>query len=348
MTMVSPHQAPSSENFFWHPVAKASDLVNEQILSVRLLNQEFVIWQNSNRQLSAMPNQCPHRGARLSLGKVINDTLQCPYHGWCFQSSGQCSRIPALPEFSPTNKHAVKTYPVQERFGLLWLQLEQDYSQSPSAELLKQSQLLPAFEAASDEHLRSILCGPYHVKSSAPRLVENFLDMAHFSFVHDGYLGDAKLPQVANYQVERGNTHLKATACKAWQPQSNAHSTQSALIEYEYFLAHPYSAVLTKIPPEGASAKTNYRESIALWVCPDSPTTCKVWFTLAVADHDTPEAVFQQFQDTIFLQDQPVLESQQPALLPVSQDLEIHCAADKTSAAYRRLLKDWGIQWGVC
>lgn len=342
------HDCLATEAFFWHPVGLSTDFLPEKSVAICLLNQELVIWRDSKFNLSAMPDQCPHRGAKLSLGQVVNDQLTCAYHGWRFQNSGQCSQIPALPEFTPSPKHCVKTYPVEEKYGLVWVQLKSDFSTTANSEILKTSHLLPQFLAASDSHLRSVVCGPYTVQSSAPRLVENFLDMAHFSFVHEGYLGDAQLPQVANYTVERSATSIKATACKAWQPQSNAHSTQSALIEYEYYLDHPYSAVLTKIPPDGASAKNNYRESIALWICPVTPTECKVWFTLAVADFETEDAIFQQFQDTIFLQDQPILESQRPALLPVYQDTELHCAADKTSAMYRRLLKDWGISFGVC
>ena len=336
------------EAYFWHPVGLSTDFVAQQSKAVHLLDVELVVWRDSQQQISVMLDQCPHRGAKLSLGQVVQDQIICPYHGWRFTSSGQCNQIPALPEFTPGAKHCTKTFQAKEQYGLVWVRLLAEHPDLEQNETLQSSSFFPQFLASHDSHLRSVLCGPYTVQSSAPRLVENFLDMAHFSFVHEGYLGDAQLPQVANYEVALTAGTLKASSCKAWQPQSNAHSTQSALIEYEYYLDHPYSAVLSKVPPSGASAKDNYRESIALWICPETPTRCKVWFTLAVADFETEDAVFQAFQDTIFLQDQPILESQKPALLPVYQDTELHCAADKTSAMYRRLLKQWGIRFGVC
>jgi phenylpropionate dioxygenase-like ring-hydroxylating dioxygenase large terminal subunit len=90
---------------------------------------------------------------------------------------------------------------------------------------------LPTFEAEADTRLRKINCGPYDVATSAPRIVENFLDMSHFSFVHEGWLGARGSPAIEDYQVDLTATGLLATGCKAWQPQSNLHSTEPALVE---------------------------------------------------------------------------------------------------------------------
>jgi phenylpropionate dioxygenase-like ring-hydroxylating dioxygenase large terminal subunit len=69
---------------------------------------------------------------------------------------------------------------------------------------------------------------------------------------------------------------------------------------------------------------------------------------LAVADFATEAAQLQAFQHTIFTQDQPVLESQRPACLPLDVRAEVHTAADKASAAYRRFLRQAGIRFGTC
>src|SRR5690606_40517316 len=127
---------------------------------------------------------------------------------------------------------------------------------------------------------------------------------------------------------------LRATECKAWQPQSNLHSTAPAQVEYGYEVTGPYTAVLTKIPEAATVAVAGWREAIALFICPLEPERSRVWFRLAVADFDSSDDKLRAFQDTIFRQDQPVLESQRPKRLPLDRRAELHTAADRASSAY--------------
>jgi len=272
---------------------------------------------------------------------VCAGQLECPYHGWQFVGRGDCVHVPALPGFVPSPKHSARTFEAQEVYGLLWVRLAK-----PATESVANS--LPGFGAETDARLRKVNCGPYDVATSAPRIVENFLDMAHFGFVHEGWLGARDATAIADYQVTPTPTGLLATNCRAWQPQSNLHSTQTALVEYSYEVTAPYTAVLTKIPEAGTTAVDGWRESIALLICPVSPQFSRVWFRLAVADFESPDEKLQAFQHTIFTQDQPVLESQTPRSLPLNLQAEAHTAADKASAAYRRYLMQSGITFGTC
>lgn len=98
-------------------------------------------------------------------------------------------------------------------------------------------------------------------------------------------------------------------------------------------------------------ALADFRESIALFVCPVTAESSRVWFRLAMNDFASPDAALQAFQHTIFMQDQPVLESQRPRLLPISETAavrELHTAADRSAAAYRRYLRSRGISVGTC
>ena len=323
-----------TERTLWHPVAQSSEVVDAP-LSVQLLNEAVVLWRNADGQTQAFVDRCPHRGARLSMGRVENGHLECPYHGWQFTSGGQCVKVPAVPDFTPPASQRVKAFEVQEAYGLVWVRLEAGDSQ------------LPVFAAESDEHLRKVNCGPYDVAASAPRIIENFLDMSHFGFVHEGWLGSRDATAIAAYKVETTPTGVMATGCKAVQPQSNLHSTQAAEVEYTYEVTAPYTAVLTKIPEEGSS-KQGWREQIGLFICPITPETSRVWFRLAVADFESTDEQLQTFQHTIFVQDQPVLESQLPKALPLDPRAEMHSAADRMSSAYRRFLKSQAITFGVC
>ena len=108
-------------------------------------------------------------------------------------------------------------------------------------------------------------------------------------------------------------------------------------MEYTYQVTAPYTAVLTKLPDAQSVALQNFRESIALFICPVAPALSRVWFRLAVADFESSDEKLRDFQHTIFSQDRPVLESQTPACLPLDPRAELHTAADKSSAAYRTI-----------
>jgi phenylpropionate dioxygenase-like ring-hydroxylating dioxygenase large terminal subunit len=323
------------EGQHWHPVAD-SEAVAGSPVAARLLDENLVLWRDAAGAVHAWPDRCPHRGARLSLGRVENGRLECAYHGWQFDGAGQCTHVPALPQFVPPKTHCVQAYEAREARGLVWVRL------------LPGGAELPAFAAEDDARLRKLNCGPYDVEASAPRIVENFLDLSHFAFVHEGWLGARGASAIDAYSVEETPDGLRATGCKAWQPQSNLHSTAPAQVEYTYEVTAPYTAVLTKVPEQGTVAVPDWRESIALFICPLAPERSRVWFRLAVADFKSSDEKLRAFQDTIFRQDQPVLESQVPKRLPLDVRAELHTAADRASSAYRRYLSRQGTTFGVC
>lgn len=326
------------EKELWHPVA-LGDAVTDAPLAVELLERNLVLWRDGSGVVQAWADKCPHRGARLSLGRVCEGRLECPYHGWQFGSNGQCVHVPALPDFVPPATHMARSYFCTEHYGLVWVRMVASHDAVTHG--------MPAFEAEDDAQLRKVNCGPYDVATSAPRIVENFLDMAHFSFVHEHWLGSRETAQIADYRVHGTPTGLRATGCMAMQPKSNLHSVASAQVQYSYEVTAPYAAVLTKCPDEGSVSVAGYREAIGLFICPMGHERSRVWFRLAVADFTSLDQSLRDFQHTIFTQDQPVLESQTPKRLPLDLRAEMHTSADKASSAYRRFLSQQSITFGV-
>ena len=329
------------EETHWHPVALA-EYVAQQPLAATLLERELVLWRDAAGAVHAWADQCPHRGARLSMGHVVDGRLECAYHGWQFAPGGRCAHVPALPAFVPPESHCARTYNACEKYGMVWVQIALAIGTVSDA-----GSGVPAFVAEDDAHLRKLNCGPYDVATSAPRIVENFLDMAHFGFVHEGSLGTRSATAIDDYRVEATAHGIMATQCRAWQPQSSVHATGPAQVEYSYEVTAPFSAVLTKLPDPARASATGYRESIALFICPLGPEASRVWFRLAMADFVAPDSKLREFQHAIFMQDKPVLESQNPKLLPLDLRAELHTPADKASSAYRRHLKQLGITFGV-
>lgn len=319
----------------WHPVAIAENLAINQIVSSQLLDTRIILWRDSNDHLHAWEDRCPHRGTQLSLGSIKDGKVVCAYHGWHFGSEGRCQHIPALPLLSEANlKAQVGTYLTAERYGFIWVCLG-----TPT-------QAIPLFPEFDDHELRKVWCGSYEVASSGPRIVENFLDMAHFAFVHEGILGVEQQARIADYQVERfSNTAygsgILATNCRAWQPQASKSADGGYEVDYTYRVVRPLLAVLTK---QYGNSK---REAISLHVQPLTETSSRVWIILALADFVSSDADLRAFQDTIFLQDRPILESQHPQKLPLVAGIEVSVACDRMSLAYRRYLQELGLQYGV-
>ena len=326
----------------WHPVAR-SDALGDAPLAALLLEHELVLWRDAAGVAHAWSDRCPHRGARLSAGRVLHVAgvpggarLECPYHGWRFGADARCAEVPALPGFVPPPGHRACAYGALERHGMVWVRLAPGEAEPP------------LFPAEADPRLRKLACGPYDVATSAPRVVENFLDMAHFGFVHDGSLGARAHPEIADHRVEEGAHGVRATGCRAWQPVSSIHATGGALVDYTYEVVAPYTALLSKAPDPSRVARADFRESIALFVCPTGPESCRVWFRLAMTDFEASDESMRAFQHTIFMEDAPILVSQRPRRLPLAPEAELHSAADRTSAAYRRYLRRLGVTYGTC
>lgn len=314
----------------WWPVCLATDLGTAP-LGVRLLDQALVLWRDALGQPVAMVDRCPHRGAQLSLGRVVEGTLQCPYHGWRFEPTGRCVGIPAQPGFAPPARSGVCRHAVAEHEGLIWVSLDPaDADPHPLPDLRH----LPA---------RRLVYGPFDVATSAPRAVENFLDTSHFAFVHEGWLGAADHPEVPPYEVTHtADGRPVIEAYKAWQPRASAASEGGDWVTYRYEVLSPYSALLSKQGDAGGP-----QDSYTIWACPTTPDSCRLWFAQYTTDAVSSDDVLRDFQVEIFSQDRPVLESQQPKRLPLSGG-EAHSAADRLSAAYRRYLQACGITFGVC
>ena len=133
--------------------------------------------------------------------------------------------MPALPHFQPGTAQQAKAVAVAERMGLVWVCL--DVANAEQA-------IWPTFAAEWNADMRKLNAGPYDVATSAPRIVENFLDMSHFSFVHDGWLGEAGHSEIPDISSQENETGFKITQSQVWQPNTSALSTKGGMVSYSY------------------------------------------------------------------------------------------------------------------
>ena len=111
----------SSEMGAWVPVGSISCLSGLDPLEIEIMGHKFAVW-HSGDEWSVVNNECPHRMAPLSLGRVKGKCLECPYHGWTFSSNGTLQSIPHLERDATlqADSRAVESYPVHLTGDLIW------------------------------------------------------------------------------------------------------------------------------------------------------------------------------------------------------------------------------------
>ncbi|NQU71237.1 MAG: aromatic ring-hydroxylating dioxygenase subunit alpha [Rhodospirillales bacterium] len=223
--------------------------------------------------------------------------------------------------------------PVQERYGHVWTSLG-----TPERDLLD----MPEF---AEEGRRLITCGGITVRTSPLRIVENFLDLAHFPYVHTDILGIEPQTDVADYKVEirQPEDEIWATECRFFQPQAAKSASGGQISDYMYRVSSPFVTILYKTCP----IRDGMWDLIGLFVQPMEEEICDVHSFVLVFDEENSNEAMLHFQQMIFLQDRSILENQRPARLPLNPRDECAITADRTSVVYRRWLRDKGLSFGA-
>ena len=223
--------------------------------------------------------------------------------------------------------------PTRERYGYLWTSLG-----TPPA-------TVPDIPEADEPDRRYVPCGAIAVRASGLRIVENFLDMAHFPFVHTDILGSEPHTEVEPYECEirRDVDEVWATNCSFVQPKAALSATGAIRTDYTYRVTTPFTVLLYKTCPMAEDRS----DVICLFVQPVDPDRCRAHPVMFLIDDQARTADLVGFQQVIFLQDRIILESQRPVLLPLDARTEIPTRADLSSVAYRRWLKEKGLVYGT-
>jgi vanillate O-demethylase monooxygenase subunit len=308
----------------WYPVAVAGELGTGPA-AARLLDVDLVLFRADGRIVVAL-DRCPHRGVLLSLGWVDRERLVCPYHGLHFDAAGRCTAIPSQPDARIPNRLSLTVFPAVERFGLIWTCLA---GAGPAS--------LPAFEAWEDTEFQGIVCPTVDIAGSAGRQIEGFIDVAHFAWAHTNTFGDRNNPIVPDYTVEDTPTGCRveySSTVSNYPPEQRSRAPADFLWRRSFDVYPPFAARLV----------VDYPDAKQLWILnAASPTSArKTRLFCAIArnfDRETSIEAVRQFNLKVFHEDQILVEAQRPEDLPLNLALEVHIAADRTSIAYRRLLK---------
>ncbi|MEM6425336.1 MAG: aromatic ring-hydroxylating dioxygenase subunit alpha [Cyanobacteria bacterium P01_D01_bin.128] len=192
-------RAPPNLNH-WYGVA-ASGAVGSGPLGVELWQRPIVLYRNPQGQIQAIEDRCPHRNVRLSHGQVEGDRLICAYHGWEIDSRGRCTHVPYLGERQKPPRCRLKTYPVREQDGFIWV-FPGDPARAESTPLMG----LPEWD-----HLNYIASwAQIDTAAHYSYLIENLMDMYH-GHLHDNYQAWADpVLQTMETSGDRVDAHYQA------------------------------------------------------------------------------------------------------------------------------------------
>ncbi|MFN3546675.1 MAG: aromatic ring-hydroxylating dioxygenase subunit alpha [Mesorhizobium sp.] len=223
--------------------------------------------------------------------------------------------------------------PAKERYGCVFTTLGH-----PNRDIVEIAE-------AGEPDRRFVPCGWVTMRASGLRVVENFLDMAHFPFVHTDILGSEPHTEVPHYlsEIRRDVDEVWATNCTFFQPRIAATEDKGDFVHLTYRVPSPFVVMLYRVCPTAPDRL----DAIALFIQPLEEDLCRAQPVMYLVDSISTHTALLRFEQVIFLQDRIIVENQRPLLLPLEPRAEIPTRADSSSIAYRRWLKEKGIRFGT-
>ncbi|MHB8296255.1 MAG: Rieske 2Fe-2S domain-containing protein [Acidimicrobiales bacterium] len=318
----------------WHPVARSSE-VGTGPVQVWLLGQAWALVRLDG-QVRAFVDRCPHRGMPLSAGQVDGDRLRCAYHGWCYAADGRACEIPALGTGAVLPPRAVATAAagVAERYGLVWIAPE-----PPVAPILEVAE-------AGDPAFRQGDLSPIRAAVGAGLMADNFLDFAHFPFVHAATFGAGESAEIGDFAVEAAEQggfevvyeHTFNNREDPGVEQGLRPLLQRRRMTYRYRVAFSMSLRLDFLDSGGSNV-------ICLFVQPERQDSCRLYCSLwrdDVGGSHEAMAEMVSYEEKVLREDLAVQERYLDKRLPLDLTREVHTRADKATIELRRQLDALG------
>jgi phenylpropionate dioxygenase-like ring-hydroxylating dioxygenase large terminal subunit len=186
----------------WYAILHKNELKIGKPLAITRFGIDLVVWQEQNSNVAVMEDRCPHRSAKLSIGRVCNGKIRCPFHGFEFTSSGKCSFAPEFGKAIPKLK--VKTFPAKILLDMVWIRFGEEFSMDIDFLTEIHEEFDAKYSITSKEW-----------NSHITRCIENQLDYTHLPEVHYNTIGrnfvvptNPQFKQIGNsiYSYHRNNT----------------------------------------------------------------------------------------------------------------------------------------------
>lgn len=302
---------------FWHPVAWSQEVTGNPF-AVVLLGVPLVAMRRGGA-VSVFLDECPHRGAPLSLGTVEGEELVCAYHGWRFGVDGAATCIPALGAGATIPARACLARPadVCERYGIVWVALEPP------------RRPIPAWPDGDDPNLGMFTPTAHTSEVLAAYQTDNLLDASHFPFLHESLRG--RHPSIADHEVvEQHDLGFSTVRRKL---ADDGESTEGWL---RYTMEAPFTVLLRSEEPDGS-----LRVSFFQAVQPIDARRTRLFFSVRVPQTDPAELAAACAQEEIVQQeDLWITAALRRSGMPLTGGPDLHVRSDGNSILYRRVMRN--------
>lgn len=260
---------------YWQPAALSVELDTKRpVVPVRLLGEDLVLFRDEQGKLGLIQRHCPHRGADMCFGRLEDNGLRCPFHGWHFDRTGQCVEQPAEPEGSRMHeKIKARAYQVVERAGIVWAYMGP--GEAPA---------FPALDcfAAPDTHVFAFK-GLW--ECNWLQAMEVGIDPAHASFLHR-FLQDED-PEDSygkQFRDKAANTEIPMTKLLRDYPRPDVTADETAYGLKITALRHmedgrTHVRITNQIFPEAICIPMSREMTITQWHVPVDDGTC-YWYSI--------------------------------------------------------------------
>ncbi len=314
---------------FWYVLAEESQ-VGTTPLRVKALGQYLVLYRRtSDQRIVALSDICIHRMSSLAGGTVEGDCIACPYHGWTYQEDGACTSIPANQPGTPVPRRArVDSYPVVQKYGWVWVFLgDLPEEQRPP---------IPDFPEFNRPGWRAVY-GEFTWQADYTRVLENTVDVAHTPFVHRNSFGNSENPVMPIYDVITQEYSVEATVTLGSpNPKGLSKLILGANSENTVSLSI-YLASFNRLTTRVGSGW-----EIVLLFCHlpvDERTTLTRFIQMRnFLTYPFADGFARSYSLKIIREDQPMVESQNPHVVPADPGADLSTRSDALSIAYRKLL----------
>jgi phenylpropionate dioxygenase-like ring-hydroxylating dioxygenase large terminal subunit len=325
----------------WYVAAFAHEL-DADFLARRFLDQPVVLLRTADGAVAALDDRCPHRLVPLSIGKRAGDAIQCGYHGTVVGADGRCLRIPGQTHIP--NNSATRTFPVLERFGLIWI-----WMGDPA---LADAALVPNLFWLDDPHWTAAK-GYIHMGADYRLVTDNLLDLSHETYIHQTSLGNREEESIAEFPavvtIEDGRAvHARRDMADIEAPPAwvAARATSGRIDRLQIASFQPPGVNMTEAGhrPHGSDGDYATFGRVMHLLTPETKTSTHYFFALArnyqVGDAALTQAIVDSTIAT-FSEDRFVLELQQQALTERGDDRvpSMAIALDGAAIQGRRLLE---------
>jgi phenylpropionate dioxygenase-like ring-hydroxylating dioxygenase large terminal subunit len=333
---------------FWWPIEIGHD-VTEKPLSLTALGQKFVLWRDGKGQVHCLSDLCVHRGGSLAGGWLTEDksNVVCPYHGWEFNGEGACTKIPAHPQRGIPKKARVDSYPVVEKYGLIWTFL----GDLPEEERPP----LPDIPELDDPRFKRVY-GSYYWDVNYERALENGMDPSHAPYVHGNRFGNLDKPDVPDFEVQTTQwsglaqipiyppvSNPKGAWGRMFRKEAKAMGTDEIRLDTKAGYYMPNMNILSVPLPFGTMFLFDAHVPISENRTRTIYIGMRDFLKSDWADKDTHKRI-----NYIFKQDDDVISVQRPELIPFKLSDELPVRSDALQVAYRRRRAElieagWGV-----